>query len=290
MTCFNQIWLITAAIVVAHLYGIPVDMNAMTRIADQNSVPLIEDAAQGYGGAFDGATLGSFGSFAILSFGRGKGMTGGGGGALLSHDGLGSEIVKRSAAAIDPASRGIRELFAASVQWALARPPIYGLPTSIPFLNLGKTVYREPHRATAISNPACNVLAANWSSFEAEALTRREVGLRLTDTLATCDEVKSIAVPPRGQAGYLRFPVLVSEKTKRRFDTPVARRLGVMPGYPQSLADLPGFSDRCINHEEHFPGARCLTERLFTLPTHGKLTPADFRWLEGWLHRIGDAV
>ncbi|MCH7490996.1 MAG: DegT/DnrJ/EryC1/StrS family aminotransferase [Gemmatimonadetes bacterium] len=279
-----------AALVVAHLYGVPVDMDAVTQAAEKWDVVVIEDAAQGHGAVFDGAPLGSFGSLAILSFGRGKGMTGGGGGALLSHDRLGSEIVKRSAAVIHPASRGIRELFAATAQWVLARPPIYGLPASIPFLNLGKTVYRKPHPAAAISNPACNVLAANWSLFAAEALTRREVGHRLTDTLAGCDAAESIAVPPRGQAGYLRFPVLVSEAAKRHFRSSVARRLGVMPGYPQSLVDLPGFGDRCVNHAERFPGARCLAARLFTLPTHGKLTAADLRWLEGWLHKIGNAV
>ena len=279
-----------AAIVVAHLYGVPVDMDAVTQAAEKWDVVVIEDAAQGHGAVFDGAPLGSFGSLAILSFGRGKGMTGGGGGALLSHDRLGSEIVKRSAAVIHPASRGIRELFAATAQWVLARPPIYGLPASIPFLNLGKTVYRKPHPAAAISNPACNVLAANWSLFAAEALTRREVGHRLTDTLAGCDAAESIAVPPRGQAGYLRFPVLVPEAAKRHFRSSVARRLGVMPGYPKSLVDLPGFGDRCVNHTERFPGARCLAACLFTLPTHGKLTAADLRWLEGWLHKIGNAV
>ncbi len=279
-----------AAIVVAHLFGVPVDMNAITRIADQNSVSLIEDAAQGHGGAFDGAPLGSFGSLAILSFGRGKGMTGGGGGALLCHDALGSEIVRRSAAVIDPASRGSRELLAATAQWILARPPIYGLLASIPFLNLGKTIYRTPQPATMISKTASNVLAANWNSFEAEALRRRRAGMCLTDTINTFVGAEAIALPPRSRPGHLRFPVLVSQELRHYFDSSIAKRLGVMPGFPQSLADLPGFGDRCVNCEHGFPGARCLAEQLFTLPTHGKLTVTDTRRLKQWLLQVEDMV
>ncbi len=278
-----------AAIVVAHLYGIPVDINAVTRVADQNSVPLIEDAAQGHGGAFDGAPFGSFGSLAILSFGRGKGITGSGGGALLSHDGLGSEIVRRSAAIVDHGSRGIRELFAASAQWALARPPIYALPASMPCFNLGETVYRKPHPAAAISKTACSVLAANWSASEAEKLTRGKAGIRLTDAITRCNGVEPISFPPQGKPGYLRFPVLVSEELKPYFDSPIARRLGVMPGYPRPLADLPGFGDRCVNRTDSFPGARCLAARLFTLPTHGQLTATDIRRLDSWLYRARSA-
>jgi len=68
------------AIVVAHLYGYPADVTGVRKIAAEEGIPVIEDAAQGAGGAIGGVPLGSLGEIAILSFGRGKGTTGGGGG------------------------------------------------------------------------------------------------------------------------------------------------------------------------------------------------------------------
>ncbi len=74
-----------AAVVLVHLYGVPVDLDRATSLARRRGVRVIEDAAQGAGGSWQGKALGSFGDYAVLSFGRGKGITGGGGGALLLH-------------------------------------------------------------------------------------------------------------------------------------------------------------------------------------------------------------
>jgi dTDP-4-amino-4,6-dideoxygalactose transaminase len=71
------------AIVVTHLYGYPADMFGVASLAAEAGVPVIEDAAQGAGGTLRGSLLGSIGDVSVLSFGRGKGMTGGSGGALL---------------------------------------------------------------------------------------------------------------------------------------------------------------------------------------------------------------
>lgn len=68
------------AIVVAHLYGYPADMIAVAKIAGEEGIPVLEDAAQGAGGTLCDALLGSIGDVAVLSFGRGKGTTGGSGG------------------------------------------------------------------------------------------------------------------------------------------------------------------------------------------------------------------
>src|SRR4029434_8607789 len=67
------------AAVVAHLYGHPVDLRQAQALADSAGSILIEDAAQGVGARYDGRPLGSFGGMSLLSFGRGKGLTGGGG-------------------------------------------------------------------------------------------------------------------------------------------------------------------------------------------------------------------
>jgi hypothetical protein len=82
--------------------------------------------------------------------------------------------------------------------------------------------------------------------------------------------------------GYLRLPVLVSERARERFRSSAARRLGIMPGYPGTLAELHGFT-RARNAGEAFPGARELVASLFTLPTHGRLSQGDLAELERWM-------
>src|SRR6266571_3513589 len=72
------------AIVVAHLYGMPVDIRPIRERAAQAGAIVIEDAAQGIGAAIGNAPVGTIGSLSILSFGRGKGLSTGGGGAVLA--------------------------------------------------------------------------------------------------------------------------------------------------------------------------------------------------------------
>ena len=70
-------------VVVAPLYGVPVDWEAIEAVADRHGALVIEDAAQGHGATWRGRALGTLGRISTLSFGRGKGWTGGGGGAVL---------------------------------------------------------------------------------------------------------------------------------------------------------------------------------------------------------------
>ncbi|HEX4683519.1 MAG TPA: DegT/DnrJ/EryC1/StrS family aminotransferase, partial [Gemmatimonadaceae bacterium] len=72
-----------AAIVVAHFYGYPADVAGVRELAGGFGVTVIEDAAQAAGANLDGNRLGSLGDLSVLSFGRGKGLFGGNGGALL---------------------------------------------------------------------------------------------------------------------------------------------------------------------------------------------------------------
>ena len=59
--------------------------------------------------------------------------------------------------------------------------------------------------------------------------------------------------------------------------------MGVMPGYPAALCDLPGFGERVVNRADGFPGARSLAERLVTAPVHSRLGERDLAGLEVWL-------
>lgn len=71
------------AIVPVALYGMPYDCTRIVEVADRYGIPVVEDAAEGFGSRFDGQMLGTFGRFGVLSFNGNKMITTSGGGALI---------------------------------------------------------------------------------------------------------------------------------------------------------------------------------------------------------------
>ena len=71
------------AIVPVALYGMPYDCEKIMAIADKYGIPVVEDAAEGFGSRFKGRVLGTFGKYGVLSFNGNKMITTSGGGALV---------------------------------------------------------------------------------------------------------------------------------------------------------------------------------------------------------------
>ena len=71
------------AIVPVALYGMPYKIDQIMSVADKYDIPVIEDAAEGFGSKFDGQVLGTFGKYGVLSFNGNKMITTSGGGALI---------------------------------------------------------------------------------------------------------------------------------------------------------------------------------------------------------------
>ncbi len=74
------------AIVPVALYGMPYRIDEILEIANHYDIPVIEDAAEGFGSRFDGHVLGSLGRYGVLSFNGNKMITTSGGGALVCPD------------------------------------------------------------------------------------------------------------------------------------------------------------------------------------------------------------
>ena len=74
------------AIIPVSLYGMPYDCTRILEIANRYDIPVIEDAAEGFGSKFQGQVLGTFGKFGVLSFNGNKMITTSGGGALICED------------------------------------------------------------------------------------------------------------------------------------------------------------------------------------------------------------
>ena len=78
--------LLEKAIVPVALYGMPYQIDKIMAIADRYGIPVVEDAAEGFGSRFDGRMLGTFGRFGVLSFNGNKMITTSGGGALICQN------------------------------------------------------------------------------------------------------------------------------------------------------------------------------------------------------------
>ena len=74
------------AIIPVALYGMPYDCERIMAVAEKYDIPVIEDAAEGFGSKFKGQILGTFGKFGVLSFNGNKMITTSGGGALICTD------------------------------------------------------------------------------------------------------------------------------------------------------------------------------------------------------------
>ena len=266
-------------IVVAHLYGYAADVPGVAALAAQRGVAVIEDAAQGAWGTLLGKRLGSFGPLSVLSFGRGKGMTGGGGGALL---GIGSSspaaLVTVSDHLASPGS-SVRTLAVTSAQWALGRPSLYAVPSAIPALHLGESIYHAAHDPRRISAASASLARAALARAEADLALRRRHAEALARAAERAPGIRVVRPIADAEPGHLRFPVLLSgARTERRERT----QLGIVHGYPDTLAELAELKSSLLG-DEKLLGARDLQHNLVTLPTHSLLSDDDLRQLTTWI-------
>jgi perosamine synthetase len=76
----------TRAILVVHIYGLPVDMDPVVDLCRKHNLFLIEDAAEMHGQTYKGKKCGSFGDISIFSFYPNKHITTGEGGMVVMND------------------------------------------------------------------------------------------------------------------------------------------------------------------------------------------------------------
>lgn len=74
------------AIVPVALYGMPYKIDRIMEIANKYDIPVVEDAAEGFGSKYKGQVLGTFGKYGVLSFNGNKMITTSGGGALITEN------------------------------------------------------------------------------------------------------------------------------------------------------------------------------------------------------------
>jgi dTDP-4-amino-4,6-dideoxygalactose transaminase len=250
----------------------------MRQLAHANGAVLIEDAAQGAGSRLAGRLVGGLGDLSILSFGRGKGTTGGRGGAVMATTASWlarlEPQIKASGAVRDS---GWGDLTRTAAQWAFGRPMLYGVPAAIPGLHLGEMVYHPAHEPKVISRAAAAVVREALRRDHEEVACRRRHAAALVDASHEGTDVTPIQPIAGANPGYLRYAVLAGV---HRAPVP---SLGIARGYPRALYEQVELRPQLIGDESEPLGGRQLRESLFTLPVHSLLTTRDLARLRRWL-------
>ncbi|MBK8362121.1 MAG: DegT/DnrJ/EryC1/StrS family aminotransferase [Bacteroidetes bacterium] len=102
----NKITSRTKAIIVVHIYGLPVDMDPVLALCKKHNLLLIEDAAEMHGQTYKGKVCGSFGDISIFSFYPNKHITTGEGGMIVcDSDHLAARCRKLRNLAFEPDGR-----------------------------------------------------------------------------------------------------------------------------------------------------------------------------------------
>lgn len=266
------------AIVVAHLYGYPADIDAVRDLAQLHGIPVIEDSAQGAGGTLRGTRLGALADISTLSFGRGKGTTAGAGGAVLVRTTSLVQWVRETRGKLGTASRGGRQVVNLAAQWMLSHPLLYRLPASMPGLKLGEMVYHRAHDPRPISVAAASILPTALRMDEREVACRRVNATNLLSRMNGSGRLRPVRSVVGGESGYLRLACIDPNG-----DVMPRASLGALRGYPLTVEQHEPLRPNLLPGEKAGKGSVRLRDRLFTVPTHSRVGRADLARLSDWL-------
>lgn len=276
-----------SAVVAGNLYGYPLNWGALRAECDAAGVALVEDAAQGLGTVSDVGPGGTLGEATVLSFGRGKGWTGGGGGALLLR---GAAVGRTADVRLTRADGGFgtRSSVVTAAAWALGRPGLYGIPASVPGLGLGETRYREPADPVGISSFSAALARRTAGPAAAAVAQRRRRARRLVERLGgpaeggPADPGGFLVCHPLGAAGaasFLRLAVVCDGAAGAERAARTAHRFGAARSYPLPLHHLPQAGPIRLDARPRLAGSERLASSLVTLPTHSFVTEREERSL-----------
>ena len=249
----------TLAIIFQHLFGIPTPVEELKGVTRLHNAYLIEDAAQALGGSIDDHRLGTMGDFGFFSFGRGKPLPVGGGGALVGKD---EDIL--SGLDLKSKNKGYASLMATAVSQVMSKPSLYRIPEVLP-LGLGETIF-DPDFDVSAMQPVMQNLAENSMKILDDLNTHR--GHIAKTYEYAFDHKNVIPVPKGGSAVYTRFPLMAGP-----YPIPKdLKRLGVRRMYPKAIADEETIRPYLVDQEASTPGASEIARKLITLPTHKGIT------------------
>lgn len=264
----------TLCVVAHHLFGIPARIDRVRALCRERGIAVIEDAAQAMGVQSDGRKLGTIGDVGVFSLGRGKNITCGSGGIVITQsDAVAGEIRRQWPGLESPPPAEVLSDFAKLVLMAIfIRPRLYWLPAALPFLRLGQTIFPRQVFVKRLSGMQAGLLH-QWQHRLDQSNQRR------SETSAAVSRELALPLPSGPSHPYLRLPMLAANAQRRDCIHSLAqqRGLGVSLGYPTPINEIPEISK--MFDGQQYPSARSVSERILTIPTHQWISTKDTRAL-----------
>jgi perosamine synthetase len=234
----------TRAIMVVHIYGLPVDMTPIMEIANRRRLKVIEDAAEMHGQSYRGRPCGSFGELSVFSFYANKHITTGEGGMLVTDD---QQLAERC--------RSLRNLC---------------------FIPEKRFVHEELGWNFRMTNMQAALGLAQLEQLDEFVKRKRRMGTIYTERLK---DIRGIQLPKRAtdyaENIYWVYGIVLNDEIP--FDAAEAmkrlstRRIGSRPFF-FPMHEQPVFRKMGLFKDEKYPVAERLARRGFYIPSGLALT------------------
>jgi perosamine synthetase len=234
----------TKAIMVVHIYGLPVDMDPVLELAGKYNLRIIEDAAEAHGLTYKGKPCGSFGDVSTFSFYPNKLVTTGEGGIIVTDD---EEIAERC--------RSLRNLC---------------------FQKDNRFVHEGLGWNFRMTNLQAALGLAQLEQLDKFAEKKREMAKKYTRLLA---DVDSVQLPLRrteyAENIYWVYGIVLNDQVpfdaKKAMKRLAERKIGTRPFF-WPMHEQPVFKKMGLCENEAYPVAQRLARRGFYVPSGLALT------------------
>lgn len=262
----------TLCVVTGHLFGIPSDISGIKRLCHSHGIAVIEDAAQAMGGVVCEGQLGTIGDVGFYSFGRGKNITcGTGGGILTNSETIAAVIGKEYERISSPTTMdNVSEFVKLLMQIILIRPSLYWIPSALPFLKLGETVFYKDFPVHRLSECKAGILKQWRQRLERSNRIRKE------NAFAICEMAKIKPTMKSWESiAFLRLPLLMRDKEMRNklFRASQDTGAGLSRMYPVPVNKIGEMEAQMEGM--NCPVAKSVADRLINIPTHWLLLQSD---------------
>lgn len=262
-------------VVSTHLFGRPADIGRVKQLCARKGILVVEDAAQAMGGQTGDRLLGTIGDVGFYSLGRGKNVTCGTGGIILTSSAPIAEAIEAEYENLSetPWLDVFRNWLELLVMRIFIHPALYWFPAGLPFLGLGETKFYTDFQMFRMDDVRAHLLNG-WQGRLARANQDRSSRARWL--IEGLDLARRGIKPIMGEGAlFLRLPVLVRGREAKEAVCRLSREqgAGLSPNYPATVQEIPELAGQLAGRR--YPGAQEVVDRLVTLPTHQFVSEQD---------------
>jgi dTDP-4-amino-4,6-dideoxygalactose transaminase len=261
----------TLCVIPTHLFGVPADIPKVREMCEKRKIFVVEDAAQAMGAVHEGKKLGTSGDVGFFSLARGKNITCGSGGIIVTSSEEIAASIRTKYLELESVPMGeyLKNILEIIFLMIFIRPNLFWLPRQLPFLKLGETRFYRTFPVRKFTGFQAGLLY-DWNS-RLVTLNRK----RSTHADHYMESFGLSGEMPIYASGYPynRFPVYVGRRSEKDALCESGHWSGITPMYPfpvHRIRELKGQFDHL-----NFEGAETISNTLVTLPTHALLKARD---------------